>query len=377
MAEPGFGIYVHWPFCAAKCPYCDFNSHVSQGIDPEAWASAYRSEVRRYAEELGPREVDSVYFGGGTPSLMRPDTVAATLEQIDRDWQLSDDAEITLEANPTSAEAERFAGYHAAGVNRLSLGVQALNDEDLGRLGRLHDATEAFEALDLARKTFDRVSFDLIYARQNQSLNEWIAELGLALSLEPDHLSLYQLTIEPGTAFGKRHAAGKLAGLPNEALSAEMFESTQALCEAAGLPMYEISNHARPGSESRHNLLYWRSGDWVGIGPGAHGRFMKDGQRIATETPLTPQSWLASPGESRRERVPLTEQAEEALMMGLRLREGVDIKDFEHRYAYRLDRERIENLAELGVVVVAEGQLRLTPEGILVANAVLVELLRD
>ncbi|HDR29144.1 radical SAM family heme chaperone HemW, partial [Rhodovulum sp.] len=278
----GFGLYVHWPFCLSKCPYCDFNSHVAASIDMGEWQRAYLSEIRRIGAETGPRTLTSVFFGGGTPSLMAPDLVAAILDTVRATWPCANDMEVTLEANPGSVEAGRFAGYRDAGVGRVSLGVQALNDADLGRLGRLHSAAEARAAFDIARNTFERVSFDLIYARQDQLLADWQAELGQALALGVDHLSLYQLTIEPGTAFGDRHARGGLRGLPDDDRAADMYLATQEICAAAGLPAYEVSNHARPGAESRHNLIYWRYGDYAGIGPGAHGRLTLDGRRWAT-----------------------------------------------------------------------------------------------
>ena len=290
--EGGFGLYLHWPFCAAKCPYCDFNSHVAASIDQDRWAAAYLAEIGRLADETPGRVLNSIYFGGGTPSLMRADVVAAILNRAADRWTLANDVEITLEANPGSVEADRFAGYAAAGVNRVSLGVQALNDDDLRRLGRIHSADEALRALDVARATFGRVSFDLIYARQDQTLPDWQAELARALAMGPDHLSLYQLTIEPGTAFYARHQAGGLRGLPDEDLGADLYALTQEMTAAAGLPAYEVSNHAGPGGESRHNLIYWRAGDWGGLGPGAHGRLTLGGSRWATEAPLAPGAWL-------------------------------------------------------------------------------------
>src|SRR5262245_41323758 len=275
MTEP-FGIYVHWPFCLAKCPYCDFNSHVRHGgIEEERFLSTYLTELQTFAHLAPGRTVSSIFFGGGTPSLMSPKTVATILDQIGQLWNVASDVEITLEANPTSVEAENFSGYACAGVNRLSLGVQALDDQSLKALGRMHTVKEALAALDLAKKTFPRVSFDLIYAREGQSVEQWRAELAEALRHAADHLSLYQLTIEAGTMFAARHAAGSLR-VPNAAMASEFYLVTQVLCEAAGLPAYEISNHARPGSESRHNLVYWRGHDYAGIGAGAHARITVD-----------------------------------------------------------------------------------------------------
>ncbi len=378
----GFGLYLHWPFCAAKCPYCDFNSHVAAEIDQTRWQAAYISELDRYGAETAGRVLQSIYFGGGTPSLMQPALVAAILERAGDLWTFANDVEITLEANPTSVEAGRFAGYRAAGVNRVSVGVQALNDADLRRLGRRHSAAEARAALQLARKTFERVNFDLIYARQDQSLQDWQAELDEALALGLEHLSLYQLTIEPGTAFGDRLAAGGLHGLPGEDLSADMFFLTQALCDAAGFPAYEVSNHARPGQESRHNLMYWRSGDYIGIGPGAHGRLTLNGVRYATETPLQPAAWLSAVdggrgGESLRTRLSGADQAGEFLMMGLRTGEGVDLARYQRRSDAPIDHNKIKGLADLGLVELDRDVLRTTAQGRPLLNAILRELLPD
>ena len=268
----GFGLYVHWPFCQAKCPYCDFNSHVSTKIDQNAWVRAYLSELRRVAHELPDRVLSTIYFGGGTPSLMHPDTVASIIEAARSHWSFANDIEITLEANPGSVEVARFAGYRDAGVNRISMGIQALNDTDLRRLGRIHKVSEARTAFDIAQSCFDRVSFDLIYARQGQSLNDWKAELIQGLSMASTHVALYQLTIEDGTAFGDRFARGTLRDLPSDDLSADMYLLTQDICAEHSMHSYEVSNYARPGSESKHNLIYWRYGDYAGVGPGAHGR---------------------------------------------------------------------------------------------------------
>ena len=279
----GFGVYVHWPFCAAKCPYCDFNSHVRREIDQARWRRALVGAIETTARAVPGRVVDTVFFGGGTPSLMPPETVAAVLEAISSGWTLAEGAEVTLEANPTSVEAGRFRGYRDAGVNRLSMGVQALDDADLRALGRMHTVAEAVQAFDVARDIFARVSFDMIYARQRQSLDGWRRELGRALDMAIDHLSLYQLTIESGTRFGDLLARGRLPGLPETELAADMYRMTQDLCARAGMPAYEISNHARPGAESRHNLVYWRYGDYAGIGPGAHGRLTRGPDRWAIE----------------------------------------------------------------------------------------------
>ncbi len=377
--EGGFGLYVHWPFCQAKCPYCDFNSHVSMSVDHGRWRAAFLREIARQAELVPHRVLNSIFFGGGTPSLMPPETVAAIIASARAAWPSANDLEVTLEANPTSVEATRFAGYAKAGVNRVSLGVQALNDTDLKRLGRLHSAAEALQAYEIARQYFQRTSFDLIYARQDQSLGDWQAELDRALDLAIDHLSLYQLTIEGGTAFGDRFAAGKLHGLPEEGLAADMYHATQEICETAGLHAYEVSNHAKPGAESRHNLIYWRYGDYVGIGPGAHGRLTIDGMRHATEAYRMPGEWLAraecGSGDSLRESLPAQEQATEFLLMGMRLSEGIDMTRFERLSGAPLDAHALRHLAEIGMVRVENGRLRATNAGRAVLNAVIFDLI--
>ncbi len=377
----GFGLYVHWPFCEAKCPYCDFNSHVSRQIDQSAWVKAYLLELERYAAQTPGRVLNTIFFGGGTPSLMSPDTVGAIIQTARGFWHSANNMEVTLEANPSSVEAGRFAGYRDAGVNRISMGIQALNDEDLRRLGRIHTVAEAQRAFDVARTCFDRVSFDLIYARQHQSLSDWQAELKQALSMAIDHLSLYQLTIEQGTAFGDRYAIGKLRGLPEDDTSADMYMATQELCEAAGLPAYEISNHARPGSESRHNQIYWRYGDYVGIGPGAHGRLTIDGSRFATESFLTPNNWLAhaseKTGESVRSVLSTQDQANEYLMMGLRLVQGIDMDRFRDLSSTPIPQDRLDHLASIGMVAQDGSTLKATKNGRAVLNAVIRELLVD
>lgn len=375
--DPGFGLYVHWPFCAAKCPYCDFNSHVAARVDHAAFRDALVGEIARLGAETGPRVLTSVFFGGGTPSLMAPETVGAVLGEAARVFGFSDDVEITLEANPTSVEAARFDDFRAAGVNRVSLGVQALEDAALKALGRRHDVSEALAALDVARARFARVSFDLIYARQDQTLAEWRSELARGLALAPDHLSLYQLTIEPGTVFGRRAAAGTLRGLPDEDLAADMYETTQAACDDAGLPAYEVSNHARPGAEARHNLVYWRSGDFAGIGPGAHGRLTLDGVRFATECHREPAKWLdaarAGNGESLREAVPDREQVEELLLMGLRLREGVTL-DRLAALGATLAPGRMAALIRDGLLHPSNDRLRATAAGRMVLNRLVAEV---
>ncbi len=325
----GFALYLHWPFCRSKCPYCDFNSHVRERIDEARWRRALLAEIDHYAAETAGRRLDSIFFGGGTPSLMAPETVAALIERARKHWAFAPDIEITLEANPTSVEATRFEGFAAAGVNRVSLGLQSLEDASLRFLGRQHSAAEAKAALAVARRRFARLSFDLIYARPGQAVAAWLAELGAALELAGDHLSLYQLTIEPGTAFEGAVARGDFT-VPDEATQAALYEATQARLEAAGLPAYEISNHARPGEECRHNLVYWRYGDYVGAGPGAHGRLTLAGRKWATRQHRAPEAWLAeveAKGHATRQRDEIAppERVSEMLMMGLRLTEGVSL----------------------------------------------------
>ena len=375
----GFGLYLHWPFCQAKCPYCDFNSHVVDHIDEDRWARAYLSEIARLGAETEGRVLNSIFFGGGTPSMMSAGLVDRLLTAIRATWPAANDLEVTLEANPTSTEADRFAGYRAAGVNRVSLGVQALNDADLRRLGRMHSVDEALRALDIARQCFDRVSFDLIYARQDQTLPDWSAELTRALSFAPDHLSLYQLTIEDGTVFGARAARGQLRGLPDEDAGADMYFETQRLCDAAGLPAYETSNHAKPGMESRHNRIYWQSGDYLGIGPGAQGRLTLGGIRYATATPLAPLPWLRTVettrrGEEPREALSSDEHLTEMLLMGLRLTDGLDRARLRaNGYVEGNSNER--ELRDLGLIADDPDRLRVTQDGRPVLNGVLRSLL--
>ena len=375
----GFGLYLHWPFCAAKCPYCDFNSHVALRIDHARWERAFQSEIDRVADELGDRLLHSVFFGGGTPSLMPPGMVARILDRIAGRFRLRNDIEITLEANPTSSDAGKFAAFASSGVNRISLGLQSLDDSALKKLGRLHSASEGLGAYEAARHSVKRVSFDLIYARQDQSLEDWVAELDAALALAPDHLSLYQLTIEDGTVFAERHRRGKLPGLPDEELAAVMYEHTLAACEKAGLAGYEVSNFARPGMESVHNLIYWRSGDFAGIGPGAHGRLTLGDARFATSTMAAPGAWLAAvdstgSGELPREQVPVAEQAEELLLMGLRLAEGIDPERYMRLAGQPLRKASVDALIGSGHLWQREQRLGVTRSGRLVLDAVLAQL---
>ncbi len=375
----GFGLYVHWPFCEAKCPYCDFNSHVSRNIVQKQWLEAFLAELTRSAAETPDRVLNTIFFGGGTPSLMAPETVAGVIEQARSLWRPSNSLEVSLEANPGSVEAGRFAAYRDAGVNRISMGIQALNDDDLRRLGRIHTVAEAQAAFDIARHCFDRVSFDLIYARQHQTLEAWKTELTEALGMAVDHLSLYQLTIEEGTAFGDRYAVDKLRGLPDDDSAADMYLATQEICEAHGLPAYEISNHARTDAESRHNLIYWRYGDYVGIGPGAHGRLTLSGQKMATETYLSPTKWLTAAlsgnGEKSRTALSSKDQANEYLLMGMRIAEGLDMDRFATLSKAPLNPDKLDELESYGMIRRDQNRLFATKDGRAVLNAVIRELL--
>jgi oxygen-independent coproporphyrinogen-3 oxidase len=379
-ADPGFGVYVHWPFCLAKCPYCDFNSHVRHDPPDEArFARAIAAELAHAAARTGPRPLTSVFFGGGTPSLMRPETIASILASIAQRWSFSADAEVTLEANPTSVEAERFRGYREAGVNRVSLGVQSLDDTVLKFLGRMHSASEALTAVAIAQDTFSRVSFDLIYARPEQRPEDWRAELTRALQQGVEHLSLYQLTIEEGTPFAALHRAGKLK-TPDGDMARVLWDLTQEICETAGLPAYEVSNHARSGAESRHNLVYWRSGEYVGAGPGAHGRINTTDGRRATAVERNPERWLAlveDRGHGLVEDEPLgaIERADEFLLMGLRLREGIERTRFRDLAGRDFDPGRVASLLDEGLIEAAPGgRLRVTAAGFPVLDAIVADL---
>ncbi len=381
--ERGFGLYVHWPFCLSKCPYCDFNSHVRENIDQARWRGALLAELDHYAEQTQGRRLTSIFFGGGTPSLMAPETVGAAIERAQEHWRFARDMEITLEANPTSVEAGRFAAFRGAGINRVSLGVQAFDDTALAFLGRQHSAAEAGQALDIARRHFARWSFDLIYARPGQDVATWRAELARALAEGAGHLSLYQLTVEEGTAFHGAARRGELE-VPGEAQATRLYEATQEVLDAAGMPAYEISNHARPGAESRHNLTYWRYGDYAGVGPGAHGRLALGERKVATRQHRAPEAWLAAverDGHATRTHRTLSraDRFAELLMMGLRLSEGVtrtavrretgqDIEDL-------LPARELDALTEGGFLELDARGIRVSPAGRLRLNAVLARLL--
>ncbi|MCA1299594.1 radical SAM family heme chaperone HemW [Stappia indica] len=379
-ASGGFGIYVHWPFCQAKCPYCDFNSHVRHtAVDQARFAAAFERELAYFAERTPGRTVNSIFLGGGTPSLMEPATVGRILDAISGLWSVDPAVEVSMEANPSSVEAGRFRGYRTAGVNRLSLGVQALNDTDLKRLGRLHDTAQAKTAIDIARSTFERISFDLIYARPGQDADSWRAELSAAIDLAADHLSLYQLTIEQGTPFFDLYRAGKLVP-PDGDLAAGLYEITQELCALRGLPAYEVSNHAAPDAQCQHNLVYWRYGDYVGTGPGAHGRLTSATGKSATAVERHPETWLEAverQGHGLVEDLGLTEeqQGDEFLLMGLRLVEGVDLARYRSIAGREIDPRRIAQLIEHGMIErLGPDWVRVTPTGFLVLDAVVADL---
>jgi oxygen-independent coproporphyrinogen-3 oxidase len=383
----GFGLYVHWPFCLSKCPYCDFNSHVRDRIDQRRWRAALLRELAHYAVQTGgqeaPRTLTSLFFGGGTPSLMEPETVGAIIEAAAKHWPMAPDVEVTLEANPTSIEAEKFRAFRDAGINRISIGVQALDDRALAFLGRQHSAAQAIRALEIGRETFERMSFDLIYARPEQTLAEWRQELTAALDLAGGHISLYQLTIETGTAFEQRFARGDFT-MPGDETQAALFDWTAARLAAAGLPPYEVSNHARPGDESRHNLTYWRYGDYVGIGPGAHGRISVDGSKFATRQHRAPEAWLDAVERDghatrQRDRIAAMDRLSEMTMMGLRLAEGIPLERFTAEsglpFGEAIDPHKLTKLVEGGFLSLDQDRLRATDEGRARLNAVLGELL--
>ena len=375
-----FGVYLHWPFCLSKCPYCDFNSHVRHAaIDEARFVRAFETEIASTAARAPDRTVSTIFFGGGTPSLMQPSTVGAILDAVGKHWTVAPDVEVTLEANPTSVEAARFKGYRAAGVNRVSLGVQSLNDASLKALGRLHTAQEALAAVTVARSVFDRTSFDLIYARPEQTPTMWADELKHAIAEAAEHLSLYQLTIEPETPFHTLHAAGKLV-IPDDDTARVLYDTTLETCERAGLPAYEISNHARPGAECRHNLVYWRAHEYAGIGPGAHGRLDIDGYRHAIATEKRPEAWLMrveslGHGIVTDDLLSREERADEFLLMGLRLAEGIDPARYTTVAGKPLDPLRIRELAAHGLIESdGSGFLRVTKTGFPVLDAVVADL---
>lgn len=378
-----FGIYVHWPFCAAKCPYCDFNSHVAETIDHEAWRKAYSKEIATFAALTQGKMVTSVFFGGGTPSLMEPATVASIIDDIQRHWRISNTCEITLEANPTSVETEKFKAFRAGGVNRVSMGVQSFNESDLSFLGRKHDAAQARTAIETAAKVFDRYSFDLIYARPGQSVAAWDKELNEAIALAGDHLSVYQLTIEQGTPFYMMHERGEFK-IPNEDLAGDLYEATQNVLESAGMPAYEISNHAKAGGESRHNMTYWRYTDYVGIGPGAHGRLTIDGNKHATRGHRAPDIWLQKVDEQGHgmhpfENLSPQDRFTECLMMGMRLQEGIPLARLEAEggkpFSHLIDPAKIKALQGEGLLVCNDTTLMATKAGMQRLNGVLSYLL--
>jgi oxygen-independent coproporphyrinogen-3 oxidase len=379
-ADPGFGVYVHWPFCAAKCPYCDFNSHVRQSrIDEPRFTKAFAREIAHQAQMAPGRVVTSIFLGGGTPSLMQPSTVAAILDAIAFEWPVATGCEVTLEANPTSVEAGRLRGYREAGVNRVSLGVQAMNDADLKALGRMHTAEEAMAAVATAASVFERFSFDLIYARPEQTPAAWAAELTEAIGRAAEHLSLYQLTIETGTVFERLRDAGKLV-VPDADAARALFDTTREVCERHGLPAYEISNHARPGAECRHNLVYWRYGEYAGVGPGAHARLITSTGRFALSTALMPETWLErveteGHGVVEAERLSAEAEGDEFLLMGLRLAEGIDPARYTGLSGRVLNPARIGDLVREGLVeTTPAGRLRVTREGFPVLDAIVADL---
>ena len=376
----GFGVYIHWPFCAAKCPYCDFNSHVRSAVDQPRWLSALKFELHNAAKRTNGRVVDTIFFGGGTPSLMDAETVAGLVAEVGKLWTLAPNAEVTLEANPTSVEARKFTDFGIAGVNRVSMGIQSLRDVDLKALGRMHSVSEAREAFEIAKDSFDRVSFDLIYARQGQSQGDWKAELREAEAMAVDHLSLYQLTIEAGTRFGELFERGNLRGLPDDGLAADMYEATQEFADTCDMPAYEVSNHARTGAQSRHNLVYWRYGDYVGVGPGAHGRITVTGNRIATSTTRNPEEWLRQvetmgTATTDDEIIAPVDQASEYLMMSLRLSEGSDINRFQALSGFKLNEQAIDRNQELGLLTTRADRVIATAKGRIILNTLLKDLL--
>lgn len=378
--SPGFGIYIHWPFCEAKCPYCDFNSHVRHGgVTQKDYVEAYRREIAYFADLTKGKQVTSMFFGGGTPSLMEPETLDALVREVRNNWDVMEGAEISMEANPSSVEAERFEAYRASGINRLSIGVQSLKDADLKFLGRLHNVEQAINAVEIARATFPRISFDLIYARPGQSEKDWEDELNDAIDYAADHLSLYQLTIEPDTPFQKLFDAGKLVP-PDPDHARALYDVTQSVCDARGLPAYEISNHAKVGSESQHNLTYWRYGDYAGIGPGAHSRLTLDGERTGFAVEAYPETWLKevnAKGHGIWNVEVLNEEqtGDEMLLMGLRLKEGISISRYEALSGSMIDEKQIRDLIADGMLEkLSDDTIRVSREGWFVLDAVVADL---
>jgi len=383
MSLEPLAVYIHWPFCLSKCPYCDFNSHVRNTIDIERWCKSFLAELDYFAEMIEGKKVSSIFFGGGTPSLMPPDLVAKLIEHVDIKWGILSDCEITLEANPTSAETKNFKLLAQAGVNRLSVGVQALKDEDLAFLGREHSSKEALSAVDAACKAVDRVSLDLIYARPNQTLKSWEQELLVGLSTGVNHISLYQLTLEKGTKFFSAHRKGEFK-LPDDELAVALFMTTRDLCHSKGFPAYEVSNHAKHGQESRHNLAYWRGQNYLGIGPGAHGRIRINGALHSTEQISSPEKWLRAvenQGHATRkmESLPKKVQIEELLMMGLRLTNGLDRRSFRENTGVKLEdaisEEKLTYLQHLELIELDTDGLRATESGLLKLNSVITSLI--
>ena len=377
----GFGIYLHWPYCESKCPYCDFNSYVEKNVNWYEWELSFLSQLGFYYQETGDRRVNSIFFGGGTPSLMNPKLVSNIINHISNLWGFEDTVEITLEANPSSVESRRFAEFKAAGVNRVSIGVQALNNIDLKKLGRLHSVQDALNAIEIGKDTFDRVSFDLIYARQDQKLQDWELELKKALTLEPDHLSLYQLTIEPNTTFGNLKEKGKLSGLPDENLGGDLYHLTNNLCYKFGLNPYEVSNYSRKNHESIHNKIYWNYGDYLGVGPGAHGRITNQKGRFATQNYYSPIKWqknaLNNAGESIRTLINGKDQADEMAMMGLRLNSGFSKERYFRLSGKKLNEKTLTFLISDNLITVENNFIKATAQGRVVLNSLILNILSD
>ena len=375
----GFGIYLHWPYCESKCPYCDFNSYVEKNVNWYEWELSFLSQLGFYYQETGDRKVNSIFFGGGTPSLMNPKLVSNIINHISNLWGFEDTVEITLEANPSSVESRRFAEFKAAGVNRVSIGVQALNNIDLKKLGRLHSVQDALNAIEIGKDTFDRVSFDLIYARQDQKLQDWELELKKALTLEPDHLSLYQLTIEPNTTFGNLKEKGKLSGLPDENLGGDLYHLTNNLCYKFGLNPYEVSNYSRKNHESIHNEIYWNYGDYLGVGPGAHGRITTQKGRFATQNYYSPIKWqksaLNNAGESIRTLINGKDQADEMAMMGLRLNSGFSKERYFRLSGKKLNEKTLTFLISDNLITVENNFIKATDQGRVVLNSLILNIL--